>query len=144
MPSLFISASGRDPSLGVTDVLGIVFYVSGFFLESAADLQKYFFKKNPVNRGRFISTGVWSLCRYPNYFGEILLWWGIFCVAAKSLHEVDYISVVSPLFVMLLLLGVSGIPIQEAQAKTRWGEDPDYQAYRHKTPLLVPFLRCWK
>lgn len=143
LPSTFISATDRDPSVGPTDIIGIVLYGVGLVTEATADLQKFVFKRDPENRGKFITTGLWSYCRYPNYFGEILVWWGVFLVSAKCLHEEDFVSIISPLFVMLLLLGVSGIPIQEAQAKTRWGENPDYVAYRERTNLLLPIPKFW-
>eukprot|EP00210_Caulerpa_lentillifera_P007677 g7328.t1 len=143
LPSIFISATGRDPSVGPTDIIGIVFYVTGLMVEATADLQKFVFKRDPTNKGKFITTGLWTYSRYPNYFGEILVWWGIFLTSAKSLHEEDFVSIISPLFVMLLLCGVSGIPIQEAQAKARWGENPEYIAYREKTNLLIPIPKLW-
>lgn len=144
LPVIIICAEGRNPSLGPTDIIGVAIFALGFVFEATADFQKLLFKRDPSNRGRFIKSGVWSLCRYPNYFGEILLWWGIFLTSAKALQDEEFVSIVSPLFVMLLLLGVSGIPIQEKQAKERWANDAEYAAYRDRTPLLIPFTKFQK
>ena len=92
----------------------------------------------PENSDRFISHGLWAWSRHPNYFGEITLWLGIALIAAPALQGWQYATLVSPLFVYLLLTRVSGIPMLDAHARKRWGEEPDYQAYRARTPALFP------
>ena len=88
-------------------------------------------------KGR-ITTGLWSWCQHPNYFGEIMLWTGIALIAAPVLAGWQWVAMVSPLFVFLLLTRVSGIPMLQASARERWGADPEYRAYVQRTPLLLP------
>jgi steroid 5-alpha reductase family enzyme len=119
-------------------IIGIVVWIFGFVLEVVADAQKTAFKADPANEGRFIRTGVWSVSRHPNYLGEILLWIGVFIVAIPVLSGWQWIAVLSPLFVALLLTRVSGIPLLEKKADARWGGQADYEEYKAKTGVLVP------
>ena len=96
------------------------------------------FKSDPANRGRFISVGLWSWSRHPNYFGEIVLWIGIATMALPTLESWRWVTLASPLFVIVLLTRISGIPPLERQAEERWGADPEYQAYRDRTAVLIP------
>ena len=91
-------------------IAGIVVWLLGMAFEVVADLQKQAFRADPANRGEFIRTGLWSRSRHPNYFGEILVWIGVFLVAAPVLQGWQWIAVLSPLFVTLLLTRVSWIP----------------------------------
>ena len=124
--------------------VGIGVWVIGIVIEVTADAQKTAFKADRANSGRFIRTGLWSRSRHPNYFGEIVLWIGVFLVAAPVLSGWHWVAVISPLFVILLLTRVSGIPMLEAKADRTWGDDPAYQAYRRRTPVLIPTLRSPK
>ncbi len=132
------AAGGGSPALGLGDLLGGGIWLLGFGLEVLADRQKEAFKQNPANRGRFIQGGLWSRCQHPNYLGEILLWVGLFVVAAPHLSGAGFVAVLSPLFITLLLTRVSGIPLLQQRAKARWGHDPDFQRYQRVTPLLLP------
>ena len=120
---------------------GLVIWAVGFTIEVVADLQKSRFKRDPVNEGRFIRSGLWSVVRHPNYLGEILLWIGVLVAAAPALRGWQWIALLSPLFVILLLTRVSGIPLLEAKAERKWGDDPEYRAYVDRTPRLIPFAR---
>ncbi|KIY96576.1 hypothetical protein MNEG_11386 [Monoraphidium neglectum] len=136
---LLNTASAGGPARIVwSDGVGVALYAIGLIIEATADAQKFAFKMDPANKGRFIDTGLWSYSRFPNYFGEMTLWWGIFITCTSGLSGAQFVSVASPLFVMALLFFVSGIPLQDAQAKRRWGDIPEYQEYRKRTNLLVP------
>lgn len=124
--------------LGWPAAAGIALWGAGFIVEVAADVQKGRFRREAVNSGRFIATGLWARCRHPNYLGEILLWTGVAVAALPTLDGWRYVTLVSPVFVWLLLTRVSGIPLLEAQADRKWGADPAYQAYKARTPVLVP------
>lgn len=121
-----------------SDYLGLVCFGVGFACEVIADNQKTQFALDPENEGKWISSGLWALSRHPNYFGEILLWVGIFFISSSVFTGGQWISVESPLFVAFLLIKVSGIPLLEARADHKWGQDPEYQAYKANTPELVP------
>jgi steroid 5-alpha reductase family enzyme len=124
--------------LGTVTAIGLVLWVAGFALEITADAQKSSFRGDPANKGRFISTGLWSWSRHPNYFGEILLWVGVAVVALPALRGWQWVALLSPVFVFLLLTRVSGVPLLEKSADARWGGQADYEAYKARTSVLVP------
>ena len=109
-------------------VAGVGVWCLGFLMECVADAQKFAFKLRPENAGRIIRVGVWNWCKYPNYLGEIILWCGVCITCTSSLDDIVSswdilaLSLLSPIFVTTLLCFVSGIPIQERQARARWGE----------------------
>ena len=118
--------------------LGTAAWAAGFAIEVIADRQKARFRADPARRDRFIATGLWAWSRHPNYFGEILLWVGVALVALPALSGWALATLVSPLFVYLLLTRISGIPLLESRSDARWGSDPEYQAYKARTPVLWP------
>lgn len=134
-----MSTEQRAP-MGWVEIIGIVLWVVGMAFEVVADAQKSAFKANPANEGEYIKTGLWSLSRHPNYFGEIVLWIGVFMVAAPILVGWQFIALLSPIFVIFLLTRVSGIPLLEAKADKKWGPRNDYTEWRARTPTLVPRL----
>lgn len=135
-----ITSSGSTPLYGWA-WFGVALWLAGFAIETVADEQKRRFRRDPANQGRFITTGLWAWSRHPNYFGEILLWTGVAWVAAPALVSWQHLTLISPLFVYVLLTRVSGIPLLEREAKKRWGEEPAYRAYVANTPVLVPRFR---
>ena len=116
--------------------IGSFLWVFGFLFESIADYQKRKFRSE--NKNKFIQSGLWSLSRHPNYFGEIVLWLGIALIAFPTFVGPQYVSLISPVFVYLLLTRVSGIHILEKHADDTWGKKKDYKAYKEKTPVLFP------
>ena len=138
LAALVIMTDARDPGVGAAAILGWLLWAVGWGIEVVADRQKSAFRADPANEGRFITSGLWSVSRHPNYLGEILLWTGIFVSGLGMYTGGQWVAVVSPLFVVLLLTRISGIPLLEARADRRWGDDPAYQAYRAATPVLLP------
>ena len=135
------SQTGLSPPLGIWDVIGLLIWILGFGIEVLADMQKTRFNSNPKNEGRWIDQGLWSLCRHPNYLGETLLWTGIAVFGVSCLEGSEWVSWISPVFVYLLLTKVSGIPILDRRALSKWGDDPEYQEYRERVPAMIPLLR---
>ncbi|MBL8961834.1 MAG: DUF1295 domain-containing protein [Gemmatimonadetes bacterium] len=137
-PAVLGILSERRAAADVALVVGFILWVAGFSIEVIADGQKARFAADPRNRGRFIATGLWARSRHPNYFGEILLWVGVTVMAMPVLAGWERLALVSPLFVTWLLTRVSGIPMLERKAESRWGSDPSYRAWKERTPRLVP------
>ncbi len=131
-----ISSSSSKP-LGTIDYLALIIWGAGLLIETIADYQKRQFRRRH-GESAFIDSGLWRYSRHPNYFGEILLWSGIALLAAPVLAGWQLISLVSPLFVFFLLTRLSGIPLLEAKAQSKWGENENYMAYLRETSRLVP------
>jgi steroid 5-alpha reductase family enzyme len=120
--------------------IGIFVWVIGFLIEFIADLQKYNFRKK--QKHDFIDTGIWKYSQHPNYFGEITMWIGIAIISLTNLIGVQFFTLISPIFVYLLLTKVSGINLLDASAKIKWGKDQRYIEYINTTPKLIPnFLK---
>ncbi len=132
-----ITSSSRVP-LDVFALVGSMTWAAGFAVEVMADRQKSLFREDALNRGHFIRSGLWAWSRHPNYFGEILLWIGVAVVAWPALSGWQYATLISPLFVYVLLTRVSGVPLLEASGQKKWEGDPEYLAYVERTPVLFP------
>jgi len=124
--------------LGIVEWMGLAVWLVGMAIEVAADQQKGRFKADPANKGKFIRSGLWSWSRHPNYFGEIVLWVGIALISLPALDGWRYLTLISPVFVTILLTRISGVPMLEARADEKWGGQADYEAYKATTSLLVP------
>lgn len=120
-------------------LVGALVWIFGFAVETAADMQKSQFHADPGNKGKFINTGLWSWSRHPNYFGEIVLWVGVAIIALPVLRDWQWVALISPVFVTLLLTRISGLPILEKRADEKWGGQEDYEAYKVLTPVLIPW-----
>jgi steroid 5-alpha reductase family enzyme len=132
------SAGKKD--LDVFAVVGFAVWLLGFVIEVVADNQKSRFNADPANKGKFIHTGLWGRSRHPNYFGEILLWIGVAICALPVLRGWQWVAMISPIFVTLLLTRVSGVPLLEAKSDKKWGGKKDYEDYKKNTPVLIPRL----
>ena len=116
--------------------VGGFLWLFGFLFETISDFQKRKFKSK--NKDGFITSGLWSVSRHPNYFGEIVLWVGVAIISYPTLYGWQYVSLISPLFVYWLLTRVSGIPLLEEHAEKKWGKDKKYISYKENTPELFP------
>ena len=136
--ALAVITGGVRAPLGAIGIAGIAIWSIGILIEIVSDRQKSNFRSNPDNKGKFINSGLWAWSRHPNYFGEIVLWTGMAIVAVPVLHGWQWVTLISPVFVTFLLTKVSGIPLLEEKADQRWGGQDDYEAYKRRTPVLVP------
>lgn len=142
LPCYLINGTMDQRTLHAGDYVSLGIWFLGVVAETTADFQKQNFKSDPSNRGRYIQTGLWSLSRHPNYFGEIVSWWGV-CGLALSMNAnpaTSVCSLISPIFVTLLITKVSGVPILEKSADERWGSEREYLVYKKETPCLIPKL----
>lgn len=136
IPAIYFFSSNNH-AIGTLSIFGIAIWLAGLIIESLADAQKFKFMNDPDNRDKWIASGVWNYSRHPNYLGEMMVWVGIylFVVGTLPLNRA-LISLISPLYIIGLLLFVSGIPILEKSADKKWGSDPNYQAYKKRTNIL--------
>ena len=143
MCSPALDAAAAAP-LGALDGIGAGLWLCGFVVEVLADRQKTAFNADPNNKGRFISHGLWSWSRHPNYCGEIVLWTGVAVISSSAFINYGvgwhWIGLWSPVFVTLLLTCVSGVPMLESRADKKWGDDAEYKRYKAQTPVMFPFF----
>lgn len=145
IPFTLMSSRPISPALGWQDGLGIALFVIGFVIETVSDAQKFHFKNSPGNRSKMCTIGLWRYSRHPNYFGESLVWWGIWSMCTSVFNANPggnwmYFSIFSPVYVCALLLFASGIPTLEGPWDKRYGKDPEYRAYKKSVPPYVPFI----
>lgn len=165
LPVVFINSrqGGGDvggaqaPPLGAADYIAWAMMVFGFVFQVIADVHKYRFKLDPANKDAVCNTGLWATSRHPNYFGEMVFWWGAWVatiplflsttsnggvVGSVADNTAWAATVVSPLFTMLILLGGSGVPTAEGKNLARFYENPrkrdEYARYHRRTPPVIP------
>jgi steroid 5-alpha reductase family enzyme len=146
VPIVLLAASllMEESKSAVTTVsfIGIFVFAVGLVIEAVADAQKFIFSGNASNKDKWIDTGIWRYSRHPNYLGEILVWTGVYVFCFPSLtSQSSLIAAISPLYIAVLLLFVSGIPLLEKSADKKWGGNKAYEAYKKRTPVLVPFTK---
>lgn len=130
-PVIFVNAA-QASSLGALDALGALVWLTGFMFEAVGDWQLLRFLRDPANKGRLMTGGLWRYSRHPNYFGEVTLWWGIWLMALSV--PGGWATVVGPLTITVLILMVSGIPMLERRYVGR----ADFEAYRRRTSAFFP------
>ncbi len=122
-------------------IAGLLIWLIGLGLETVADWQKFQFKNRSANKGKWVDVGLWQYSRHPNYFGEMLCWWGVYIFSLSFLIGWEFLTVVSPVFITLLLRFVSGVPILEKKYDERFKNNDGYKQYKQQTNLLIP---CFK
>ena len=132
-PLIAAQTSGFPAILTPMDLLGMCIWGAGLFFETVADAQLAYFKKNPTNRGRILTSGLWKFSRHPNYFGEAVLWWGYYLLALAA--GAGW-TVFAPLLMTILLVKVSGVSMLEKTLKSK----PGYEEYMNNTNAFVPWL----
>jgi len=120
--------------------LGPLLWLTGLAMETTSDYQKFRFRNRPENRESFIRSGLWKYSRHPNYFGEILVWWSIWLTALPGFHGMNHLGIIGPLFITILILFVSGVPILEKKSNEKYGHDPSWKQYVAKTNRIVPWF----
>ena len=138
-----ITGIASDTGIIVNNIfyIGLVMFIGGFAIEIVADQQKTAFRAIPENRNKFITSGLWSKSRHPNYFGEIALWTGVAVMSFSSLSGIEYLTLISPIFTYLLLVKISGVRMLEGRGQKTWGDDEEYIAYMRNTPMVM--IKFW-
>ena len=148
LPVVFINSvpATTDPALNAADYVAWALIILGFIFQVAADVHKYLFKNDPANKDAICDKGLWGVSRHPNYFGEMMIWWGVFIGGIPLFlppgNAAWWATVVSPIFTMVILLGGSGIPTSEGKNLARFYKNPkkrdDYAAYHRRTSPVMP------
>ena len=156
MPVIYLNSRhtrGRV-ELGALDYVGWVVIALGIIIQIVADVQKYFFRKNPENKGKFCTVGLWRWSRHPNYYGEMLLWIGAFiCVinvipfasGTGSQIAAGVATCLSPIYTILILVTFTGIPQAEGDNLARYyrsGNGEAWEEYAAQTPPVILFPNC--
>ena len=117
------------------DFMGMIVWLIGFVFESVSDWQLARFKADSTNRGKVMDRGLWAYSRHPNYFGESLIWWGLFLIALSTPNS--WWTVISPLIITAVLLKMTGIPLME---RTIVDKRPGYRDYIRRTSAFIPWF----
>jgi steroid 5-alpha reductase family enzyme len=133
VPIIAAQTSGFPAILTPLDLLGASVWTIGLLWETIADVHLTRFKRNPSNKGKLLTTGLWKYSRHPNYFGEALLWWGVYIVA---LAAGGWWTIFSPILMTWLLLRVSGVAMLERTMKLK----PGYEDYMRNTSAFIPWF----
>lgn len=118
--------------------IGVIIFIAGFLIETIADAQKFKFRMDTNNNGQFMSEGLFSIVRFPNYTGEIMVWLGVFIACIPVLQGMEWATIISPIWIIGLLTSLSGIPFLERSNKERYGHLESFQKYKKETKKLLP------
>ena len=140
MCALVAISSPEGLVMNALTYIGIILFIIGFGIEIIADNQKTAFRSIEANKDSFITSGLWSKSRHPNYFGEVLLWFAIAVISFSSLEGLQLITLISPIFTYILLVYVSGVRMLEDMNDKKWADDEQYKSYKKNTPMLFPKL----
>ena len=121
---------------------GLFIWACGLIIEAIADMQKFRFINDIKNKGKWLDIGIWKYSRHPNYFGEITLWFGLYIFVFGNLSTTEaIIGIIGPLYIALLILFVSGVPLLEKRAEKKWGNNFEYRKYKQRTSVLIPWFK---
>ena len=131
LPAIYINLTLAYP-IQLQDFIGLIIWIIGFYFEVVGDAQLAHFVQKTANHGKIMQTGLWKYTRHPNYFGEVIMWWGIYTVALGLPDGI--MTIIGPITITLLILFVSGIPLLEKKYKGR----PEFEAYKKRTSVFIP------
>jgi len=138
LPTTYILLKPIQMELSILAIVGMILSILGILIEGFADYQKFVFKNEIKNKEKWINTGLWKYSRHPNYLGEIMMWVGIFIFAIPYLTDLSWLTVISPLYILILLLFVSGVPTLEKKDDERYKDNKEYMEYKKNTGILLP------
>lgn len=126
--------TNTTPGFSYLDISGLLIWIVGFCYESVSDYQLFAFMRNPANKGHVMRSGLWRYSRHPNYFGEVLMWWGVYLITLSVPY--GWAAIIAPLTITFLILFVTGIPLAEKP----FINSLEYQEYRRTTSAFIPWF----
>lgn len=133
-PVILARMYGTTTDMDILDTAGGVVWLVGFLFETIGDYQLLKFKQDPLHQGKIITSGLWKYTRHPNYFGEVVMWWGISLLVIGT--GAGWWSLISPVFITVLILFVSGVPMLER----KYADSPQFAEYKRKTSVFIPWF----
>lgn len=130
---LLVASQTKVSTFSLFTVVGVLIWCIGFVFEAVGDFQLQQFIKQKRHTSEIMQTGLWKYTRHPNYFGEVMLWWGIFIIVSPL--PLGIWAIISPITITYLLLYVSGIPMLEAKYKN----NVDFERYKARTSAFFPW-----
>lgn len=131
-PTLVVNSAIANSAFTYLDLIGVAIWAIGFYWESVSDYQMYTFTRDPANKGKIMKSGLWKYSRHPNYFGEVLMWGGIFLITLN----ISVAAIIAPITITFLLLFVTGIPWAEKSMEN----NPEYREYQKHTSMFIPWF----
>ena len=132
-PEIFANLS-LNPTLNWLDIIGILFWVIGFYFEAIADYQLRKFKKYPENKGKISDQGLWKYTQHPNYFGETLMWWSLYLLVLNVPY--GFFTIFGPIIITFIIIKVSGVRL----LNKRFKRDDKYADYKRRTRAFIPWF----
>ena len=139
LPVIYFNSLDSPDELNTLATIGVSMFLIGLIIEAWSDYSKF---NHKLNGEKWCTAGLWKYSRHPNYFGNILLWFGIFVFCYG--YDVPLWTIIGPLWTTFLLLFVSGIPLLEASADKKYGDDSEYLQYKSNTSILIPWFNSSK
>ncbi|MDG1545577.1 MAG: DUF1295 domain-containing protein [Candidatus Poseidoniia archaeon] len=139
LPVTYFNSLDSPNELNAIAIIGMGMFSVGLAIEAWSDYTKF---NHKMNGEKWCSEGLWKYSRHPNYFGNIMLWFGIFIFCYS--FDVPLWTIIGPLWTTFLLLFVSGIPLLEASADKKYGNDAEYLQYKSNTSILIPWFNSSK
>jgi len=136
LPVTFLNSFNRNIPLNMRDMIGFSMWAAGFAIESIADYQKFTYKNKHKNH--WCDVGLWRYSRHPNFFGECLMWFGIFVSVSHLLRGWENMAILGPIYITSALLMLTGIPPVERKQDEQFGKRPEYQRYKQETSAFIP------
>ena len=139
LPLIYFNSLEAPTELTIIAAVGIIMFIIGFTMEAWADYTKF---NHKLYGDKWCTAGLWKYSRHPNYFGNIVLWFGIFVFCFT--YGAPLWTIIGPLWTTFLLVFVSGLPFLEASADKKYGNDPEYLKYKDNTSILIPWFNSSK
>ena len=133
LPVIYLNSLDNELSWNFVGVLGCTIFLIGFEIEAWADYTKF---NHKLNNEKWCTAGLWKYSRHPNYFGNIMLWFGIFIFCYN--YGVPLWTITSVLWITFLLFFVSGINLLEDSSNKKYGDNPEYRNYKNQTSIFIP------